>query len=100
MKPISHKTWCDDSILAAIILEDILNKDGDAKLIKKINILFHKFSIRMNSLSSLEKGERKYYMHLHLKETKNLINFTYNDPIKSYLLNVIHAIWNNKMKLI
>jgi hypothetical protein len=97
---IKHTTWCDDSVRPSIILADILNEIGDEKLIKKINILIHKFHIRMNSISGLNKEERMYFMHLHLKETKENIEDQYEGSVQSFLLNVIHALWNNKRRLI
>ena len=93
-------TWCGQEITASVILEQILNEKEDGKLIKKVNTYVHKFHERLHSLNRLDKTHRKYFMRLFYTDTIREVKSNFEGEVQSYLLNVLAAIYRNKLDII
>ena len=96
---IDTKTWCGEKIEVAKILAKRLDEiEINTPLTKKVNKFINKFHLRMKAIDELEKTERKYYMHLMLDDSKKNIKEGFNGDVQSLLLNLIHALWSNRIK--
>jgi hypothetical protein len=95
---IDPTTWTDNENLAANYLADTLTEISDNNLTHKVNNYFHKFTIRMKALNSLEKDIRCFYLSLLFDKTRSEINSKFtHEKVKSLLLNVVSATYRKEL---
>lgn len=79
------------------ILADKLSDLNDEKIAYKVEHHYWTFRHRIEALNDL-KGYKQYYLKLAYIDMKKIINlYPYPKEIKSYLLNVIHALYSTEL---
>ena len=98
MTKVDYTTWCDDSVKAAIILAKILDERDEHMLTKKVNKYIHKFNMRVNELTEVNKTERELYLMLLYHHTRNNIRTNFDTEVSKFLSNVITATYRKKLR--
>jgi hypothetical protein len=98
MKRIDPTTWIDKENRAANHLADLLTEICDESLAQKVNVYFHRFNIKKNALSVLDKGNRTFFLLLLLDKTQNeVIKNIRHETVASLMLNILSAMYRREM---
>ncbi len=91
-----HRCFCGD-YKAGIILVGIL-KEHDKKMLRKVSNVIQIFYSRAKALENIDYHYEFYLKHAFSETKKSIVEYKYPKSIETHLLNVISAIYRDKLK--